>query len=122
MNTDQYLFYSFFERVSSLVYIRWAALIRTAQDNLVATRINYNAKNVWTTQVEILLKPTGEFITGHILKPSGIPEFDRAAISGFAQARMFPNPPKEMVDAEDHVIRLKYALAVYFDPKVLVSK
>jgi len=53
-----------------------------------------------------------------IFRQSGLPAFDEAAVRAFAEARIFPNPPKEMVE-EDGMIHLKYSFTVEFDPHLL---
>lgn len=121
LNTDQYLFYSFFNRVNELVYYPWSNMVRSAQDRVAQRLYNKTVHTRWLTQIEIWIKPNGEFHSAHIMKESGIPEFDRAAASAFKQAGFFPNPPPEMIE-EDGLIHLKYGLTVYFDPKVLVYK
>jgi TonB family protein len=121
LNTDQYLFYSFFNRVNELVYLRWSSLVRLAQDQVAHRLYNKTVHTRWLTQIDIWIKPNGEFHSAHILKESGVPEFDRAAVAAFQQAGLFPNPPKELVE-EDGFIHLKYGLTVYFDPKTIVLK
>lgn len=120
LNTDRYLFYSFYARVEELVYFRWSSAVEQAQPQVAARLGRGSGNSRWLTQLEIWLKPNGEFHSSHIMKESGVPEFDRAAVLAFRQAGLFPNPPKELVE-EDGLIRLKYGLTVYFDPKVLAG-
>ncbi len=75
-------------------------------------------QKAWVTTLEIELSPDGHFKKASILKPSGIHSFDQAAANSFAQAKFFPNPPKEMIE-EDGVIRLKYAFQVQVDLRLV---
>lgn len=117
LNTDRYLFYSFFARIEDLIRHRWEASVRIALDNSRRSQFGVGQK-AWVTQLEIVLSPEGHFQSANILKPSGIHSFDQAAKSSFAQAKFFPNPPKEMVE-DDGVIRLKYAFQVTVDPRLV---
>ncbi len=121
LNTDHYLYYSFFSRATELIYYRWDSAVQAALPGVSARMAGKGSNDKWTTLVEIWLKPNGEFHSAHIMKESGIAEFDRVATGAFRQAGFFPNPPKELVEA-DGLIRLKWGLTVYFDPKVLAGK
>ena len=118
LNTEKYTYYSFFSRIEELIRFGWEQSVELAIQNLQGSPLPYNRNDEWVTQVEILLDAKGEFQAGQILKGSGIASFDRAAISSFAQARMFPNPPKDLVE-KDQMIRLKYAFYVKFKPRVI---
>jgi TonB family protein len=121
LNTDQYLFYSFFNRVGDLIYNRWEHLVKnaviTASHKLTANIY----RNRYVTTVDIWVEKTGEYKSAHIMKESGINEFDQAAVVAFQQARFFPNPPQELVE-DDGLIHLRYDLEVTYDPKALVTK
>lgn len=120
LNTDRYLYYSFFSRIEELIRFNWEQMVRQNIDTTPPDRFKTNVSGVWNTQLEIWLKPNGEFHSAHLLKESGFRGFDQAAIQSFAQARLFPNPPKEMVE-EDGLIHLKYYFQVHYEPKVLVN-
>ena len=53
LNTDQYLFYSFFKRINELVYIRWSTLVQSAEERVAMALAGKTANDKWTTQVEI---------------------------------------------------------------------
>lgn len=118
LNTDQYLFYSFFNRVGELVYLRWATRVQNAQERVAARLINAT-NDRWTSMIDIWVKPNGEFHSAHLLKSSGVREFDLAASGAFQEAGLFPNPPRELIE-EDGFIHLKYNLTVFFDPRGMV--
>lgn len=120
LNTDRYLYYSFFSRIEELIRFNWENMVRQSIDRTPPDRFKTNISGTWNTQLEIWLKPNGEFHSAHLLKESGFRGFDQAAAQSFAQARIFPNPPKEMVE-EDGFIHLKYYFQVHYEPKVLVN-
>lgn len=119
LNTDRYLYYSFFSRIEEMIRFRWESSVRQAIDTTPPERFTNNTSGVWTTHLEIWLKRNGEFDSAHVMKESGMRSFDRAAVQSFMQARMFPNPPEEMVES-DGLIRLKYSFQVRYEPKVVV--
>lgn len=120
LNTDRHLFYSFYSRIEELIRFRWESSIRQSIDTTPPERFQTNLSGLWNTHLEIWLKPNGEFHSSHLMKESGFRAFDQAAIQAFIQARLFPNPPKEMVES-DGLIHLKYSFHVRYEPKVLVK-
>lgn len=116
LNTDKFTFYSFYSRVEDLIRFRWEQQVEQATQGFDRGYISQVvSKKSWVTQLEFLLTPNGEFIKARILQPSGVSRYDQAPISAFKDARIFPNPPKELVQADGY-IHLVYAFQVNFDP------
>jgi TonB family protein len=115
LNTDRYLYYSFYSRVEVLFRHRWEPNVRRAQRMLPDSAFANTANNKWTTLLEIWLQPDGRFHSSHLLKSSGIRVFDEAAIQAFVEARMFPNPPKDKIE-DDGLVKIKYQLTVLHNP------
>ncbi len=120
LNTDRYLYYSFFSRIEEMIRFRWESAVRSAIDFTPPDRLASNPSGLWSTHLLIKLKRNGEVDSAVVLKESGLRGFDRAAIDAFVQARIFPNPPEEMVES-DGLIHLKYSFQVRYEPKVLVK-
>jgi TonB family protein len=120
LNTDRYLYYSFFSRIEEMIRFRWESLVREAIDTTPPERLTYNSSGIWVTKLEIWIKRNGEIDSIHVMKESGFKSFDRAATTAFQEARIFPNPPEEMVES-DGIIHLKYSFQVRYEPKVLVK-
>ena len=122
LNTDRFQYYSFYARIEELVRFRWETQVRSAVDTYdrkyVATHIG--RKN-WITQIEFLISPEGHLKSAQIMKESGIKLFDQAAVFAFQDARFFPNPPKDMVEA-DGMIHVKYSFNVYFEPTAFAAQ
>lgn len=121
LNTDRYLFYSFFSRIDDLIRFRWETLVSEAIERTPAESFLAINRSTWITEIEIRLKPDGSLESATILRESGIPRFDRAATQSFVQARIFPNPPKEMID-EEGVIKLRYGFQVRYTPQPLAKQ
>lgn len=121
LNTDRYLYYSFFARVEELIRYNWENSVRSTIDRTSRATFEMNLRSQWITQVEILLKPNGEFHKALLMKESGINGFDWAAMDCFTAAKIFPHPPKEMIEG-DGLIHLRYTFTVRFNPKALVRQ
>lgn len=120
LNTDRYVFYSFFARIEDLVRFRWESRVRRAVDTFDRSYIlGVVGRKNWVTSVDIWLTKDGRYHSAHILKESGITRFDHAVVLAFKEAGMFPNPPQEMVE-DDGFIHLKYSFNVSFQPSSVV--
>lgn len=116
LNTDRNTFYSFYSRVEDLTRHRWDSRIQNSVNSFSnETRQLLNQRKYWITQIEFLLNKNGELVNALIMKESGIPAFDMAAVNAFKDARIFPNPPREMVQP-DGFIHLKYSFHVHWTP------
>ncbi|WP_246845704.1 energy transducer TonB [Bdellovibrio sp. ZAP7] len=120
LNTDRYLFYSFYARIEELVRYRWETRVMTTINGMdPALAMNLSRRN-WNTQVEFLLDKRGFLQKAMVMKESGVKGFDAAAVNAFKEARVFPNPPQEMIE-EDGYIHLRYTFTVNYAPPTLVN-
>ena len=114
LNTDRNVYYTFYARLEDMIYLRWADLIKRAVDTY---SVDFKQKKLtgksWKTEVMILLRPNGEFYQAQIHTPSGIEKFDISPALAFQDARIFPNPPPEMVRS-DGFIHISYSFVVDF--------
>ena len=115
LNTDQLEFYAFYRRSNEQIRNRWVSLIQSYLGQMAARDMQVLAKQNRTTQVEILLKPNGEFERAIVHATSGDKGLDAAATESFRIAAPFPNPPREMVKA-DNFIHLHYVFTLYLRP------
>jgi TonB family protein len=119
LNTDQYQFYTFYARVEDLVRFRWENHVRNAIDYFDRRRVIKNiSQKTWITQIEFLINAQGHLVKAILLKESGVPQFDQSSVRAFEDAKVFPNPPKEMIQS-DGFIHLRYSFHVYFNPSYL---
>ncbi|MEK2687504.1 energy transducer TonB family protein [Bdellovibrio sp. GT3] len=120
LNTDRYLFYSFYARIEELVRYRWESRVQTAINGMDPSTAMGMSRRNWNTQVEFLLDKRGFLQKAIVLKESGVKNFDAAAVNAFREARVFPNPPQEMIE-EDGFIHLRYTFTVNYAPPTLVN-
>jgi TonB family protein len=120
LNTDRYVYYSFYARIEDLIRFRWESRVRQAVDRFDRNYLlGVIGQKNWVTSVDIWLNKEGRFHSAHILKESGVPQFDQAATMAFKEAGMFSNPPAEMVE-DDGYIHLRYNFSVRFRPSAIV--
>lgn len=113
LNTDANIYYSFYNRIQELFYVRWiedlnAVWRRTPEEFKIKQLSNHS----WSTIIEIWLNSNGEYHSSYLLKGSGYQPFDQAPVKAFKDARFFPNPPQAKVES-DGFIRLKYRFTVH---------
>lgn len=120
LNTDRYLYYSYFARAEELLRNEWEPQILQVYD-YPPSELRGSSQRRFTTVLEVWFLPSGEYHSTHILKPSGVKAFDMAATESFRRVRMIPNPPRERIEA-DGLIRFKWSLTVEYNPKVLVRQ
>ncbi len=121
LNTDRYLFYTFYARMEELVRYRWETRVQQAINMLDRPTLSLIGGRNWVTHVEFLLDKNGYLKKAIIMKESGIPPFDAAAVNAFLDARVFPNPPQEMIQ-EDGLIHIKFGFTVNYNPPSLVNR
>ena len=116
LNTDANIYYSFYNRVEELFYVRWEERLNYYWNRLSRDfKANTLSGHVWRTTFEIVLKASGEYDSSTILQSCGYPPFDEAAIFAFKNARYFPNVPKAKVEPDGYV-RLRYRFSVRVGP------
>lgn len=120
LNTDRYLFYTFYARVEELVRYRWETRVQYAMERL-DPRALPRGNSTWETQVEFLLDKDGYLKKARVMKLSGIPAFDATGVDAFQEARVFPNPPPEMVQ-DDGFIHLRFSFTVNYNPAWVVRR
>lgn len=121
LNTDRYLFYTFYARLEELIRYRWETRVEQALANFDRPTLSQLGNRHWVTHVEFLLDKKGYLQKALIMKESGVPAFDLAGVNAFKDARVFPNPPKEMIQ-EDGYIHIKFGFTVNFSPPAIVNR
>lgn len=121
LNTDRYLFYTFYARMEELIRYRWESRVQNALNSFDRATLMQLGNRHWVTHVEFLLDKKGFLQKALIMKESGVPPFDLAAVNAFKDAKVFPNPPQEMVQ-EDGYIHIKFSFTVNYNPPTLVNR
>lgn len=120
LNADQFTYYSFFSRIEDLIRFRWESSVRSSAQRYSQFLFKGQRKDQWRTQVRVILNKKGEVESIQVIKGSGLEDFDLAAAFAFRDAKVFPNPPAELVGRDGRIV-LDYGFAVLWSPSY-VSK
>jgi len=96
LNSKKWRFASFFNRVKRQVAEHWHPEESYRQRD--PTGMIYGRKNRYT-ELRIQLKPDGKLGNVAVYQPSGLDFLDDEAIEAFKQAAPFPNPPRQLIEA-----------------------
>ena len=121
LNTDQFLYYTFFARVNEQVRSRWVNAMAEYSSSLSASDLSKLALVPRITVVEVLLQSDGYLKNILINKESGSKGLDQTAILAFSKSAPFLNPPSEMIK-EDGLIHLIYSFRVEWQPRYFVRQ
>lgn len=116
LNTDRHLYYSFYSRIEEKIRNRWVNYARAVVFGVENGNEQAPSNATWTTKLEVILDPKGNFMKAILHESSGLHSLDSAPVQAFREAHQFPNPPPEMIK-EDGTIRIHYAFSVNLVPR-----
>jgi TonB family protein len=97
LNTQQFEFYGFYDRIRQRLEMFWGTNIQEQAEKLMKKGRSIASDQNHITALLIELNEKGEIVDVSVDSPSGVRELDNAAIRTFNQAGPFPNPPKGMI-------------------------
>lgn len=115
LNTRDYKYAWFFNRVKRGVQRRWRAVDAHRRNDPYGRIHGVRDRR---TEVEVTLSSTGQLEDIIVLKDSGVVFLDDAAVTAFEEAAPFPNPPDGLKDA-DGKIRFRFAFFLEIDSRGL---
>lgn len=107
LNTREWKFASFFNRVKQAVSAKWDPNGRLRAKDPTGRRTGLVDR---TTVLHVALRPDGTLADVFVAKPSGLDELDQEAMASFDRAQPFANPPPALV--EDGFIRFAFTFTV----------
>lgn len=111
LNTQEFVFYSFFERIRSQLDRAWEPILREELIRIYKQGRRLASDQDHVTRVAVVLDPSGQVVGVEILGESGTRVLDEAAIRAFNRAGPFPNPPKALIGTRGTVsIRWEFIL------------
>lgn len=108
LNTQESVYYSFYARIYDAIGPLWQSKIRG-----LASQVRVPA-NEYQTRVEVILDRDGNFVETNILRASGVEAFDRAVEDSWRRIPRFPNPPRDLLDANG-LLRMSWTFSVLVD-------
>ncbi|NCN40669.1 TonB C-terminal domain-containing protein [bacterium] len=94
LNTDEYVYASFFNRVKREIGPRWEPKV---QKFLQTTLVLIDG--VYSTRCVFWLDRDGSLRNVELLEPSGVKELDALAVEAIWDIKTFPNPPTSLLDS-----------------------
>lgn len=116
LNTNQFKFYSFFSRVGDAIRYRWVSRVRNFAAGASASKIFQLANTPQATLLDIFLDKEGMVVKIDVLRSSGDPTLDDAAVQAFYQASPLNHPPDGMIDPQTRMVNLKFSFFVRWNP------
>ena len=110
LNTREFQFYSYFERIKDRLRMYWEPELQGRVDKIYAKGKNLGEQDL-ITKLNITLSKQGELSKIQIVRNSGIEDVDEAALKAFEKAAPFPNPPSGMIE-KDGTVRLTWSFVV----------
>lgn len=121
LNTDTYLFYSFYSRMVTQVRYHWERNVVNATEMAMATSKSLPDKDEWVTVAEITLDKDGNYEETAILHASGYELLDQAVGAAYKAAAPIRNPPREMIGEDDKIL-ITMSFSVGWKPMHLSRK
>ncbi len=111
LNTKEYVFFSYFERVRRQLDQTWQPMVRGQIEKIYKTGRQLASKTDFITRTLVTINTRGEIVRVQMLEESGTVDLDSAAVSALNKAGPYPNPPKGLLDASGNAqIRWDFVL------------
>lgn len=117
LNTDQFTYYAYYDRINKQVPHRWIAGIRSYISRMSTHDLAVLARMDRETVGEIILTSEGDFSSSVLHHSSGDRNLDEITVEAFRDAAPFLNPPKGMIEG-DGKIHLRYRFMARFRPPI----
>ncbi len=107
LNTDEYLYSSFYNRFRYQVLPSWDPRVRKA----LQKKPQLGAKDYFVTSTSFLVGKDGLVKKVYVLKSSGISEFDEAAVASLFDIPVINNPPADLLNKDGlYEIKLQFII------------
>lgn len=107
LNTREFVFYSYYDRIRGRLRQYWEPRIRDKVSKVMRKGRRIASHKDHITRVVITLNASGDLIRVQVLEESGVHDLDEAAVEAFRAAAPFPNPPKGIV-GRDGTIQIRW--------------
>lgn len=115
LNTQEFKFYGFYERVREMLVERWKTHIQREihkQRDIASLKSNLSTGSKITSLI-VKMDEEGNIKDIEKIGLSGIERFDEVAVESFQEAAPFPHPPKEML--KDGTLSIRWDFVVVVD-------
>lgn len=98
LNTKEFIFFSYFERVRRQLDQTWQPMVRGQIERIYKAGRHLASQTDFTTRTMITINAKGEIVRVQLLQESGAVDLDSAAVGALNKAGPYPNPPKGLLD------------------------
>ncbi len=98
LNTKEFVFFSYFERVRKQLDQTWQPMVRGQIEKLYKTGRRLATQTDFTTRTLVTINIRGEIVRVQLIQESGTTDLDSAAVDALNKAGPYPNPPKGLLD------------------------
>jgi TonB family protein len=103
LNTKEFVFYSYFERVRRQLDQAWQPILRENVQRLLKAGRHLASNSDYVTRALVTMNSRGEIIRIRVLEESGTQDLDQAAVDALNKAGPYPNPPRGLIDSSGQV-------------------
>ncbi len=103
LNTKEFAFYSFYQRVRRQLEQFWEPSLRDRLDKMINRGRMIASDREHSTKLMVIMNAEGVITRIQVENTSGMMDLDEVAIEAFNKAGPFPNPPKGMVEVDGKV-------------------
>lgn len=98
LNTKEFIFFSYFDRVRRQLDQAWQPILRANIDHIFKAGRKLASNSEYVTKTLVTLNMRGEIVKVTLLEESGTHDLDQAAVDALNKAGPYPNPPKGLID------------------------
>lgn len=103
LNTKEFAFYSFYQRVRKQLEQFWEPALRERLDKMINRGRMIASEKDHSTRLMVIMNSEGIITKIQVENTSGLIDLDEVAVESFNKAGPFPNPPRGMVDIDGKV-------------------
>ena len=103
LNTREYVFYGYFQRIRENLDIAWNRSLRDQLTRLYRKGRKLASETDHLTRTLVTLNGAGEVVRVQVIEESGSRDLDQAAVEAFRRAGPFPNPPQGILDVRGEI-------------------
>ncbi len=103
LNTKEFVFYSYFERVRKQLDQAWQPLVRQNIQKILKSGRKLASNSDHVTRALVTLNQQGQILRIQVIEESGSQDLDQAAVDALNRAGPYPNPPRGLVDGKGEV-------------------
>jgi TonB family protein len=103
LNTKEFVFYSYFERVRRQLDQAWQPLVRQNIQRILKSGRKLASNSDHVTRALVTMDSEGRIQRIQVLEESGSQDLDQAAVDALNRAGPYPNPPKGLRDEKGQV-------------------